>query len=94
MEESSIQCENYQSSIQCENYQCGKIIGDNDQIFTIPLDKDWEWKEGTYCSLVCTLYVNKNLMSLRRQLHDYKKREQWILENEQMKMNKSVKKKK
>lgn len=71
-------------TVLCENRNCKKPINQNDKSFTIPLDKNWNWQDGTFCSINCALFVNKNEFSMVRQTDNYKEREQWLLEKEKV----------
>jgi len=75
--------------MNCDN--CKSIIGENDQIFTIPIDETWKWKEGTFCSTKCAMFVNKNQFSIRRPAEEIEKRDKWIREKEQINKNQKFK---
>ena len=68
--------------VSCENRHCQKEITQNDKRFTIPLDETWKWQDGTFCSIKCAIYVNKNEMSMYRQPENYKEREELMLKKE------------
>lgn len=73
----------------CDN--CERAIGKDDQIFTIPISKDWKWKEGTFCSSKCAVFANKNTFSIRRPAEEIEKRDKWLREKEQFNKNQKFK---
>lgn len=60
---------------ECENPRCDNQV---DEIYTIPLDEDWDLVSGTFCSLGCARLVNRVWVAPDRPRCDQADRDRWM----------------
>jgi hypothetical protein len=61
---------------------CGREIESDAEIFTIPLDANWDWTDGTYCSRECAFKANRSTFSVMRSAagNNTENQEKWMKE--------------